>query len=166
MIATMRSNSMARKEFKVKLEAAGPGGAWTFLTVPFSVEKVFGTKARLAVKGTINGFTFRSSLFPAGNGSHTMMVNKSLQKGAKAGAGDTVKVALEPGTALRTVPVPADLKKVLTQTKEANAAFDKLPYSHRKEYVDWIEDAKKPETRARRVQKAVSRVIEAKRLKG
>jgi hypothetical protein len=68
---------MARKEFTAQLEAVGPNGAWTFMTVPFNVEEVFGSKARVAVAGTINGFPFHSSLMPNGDGTHCMMVNKA-----------------------------------------------------------------------------------------
>lgn len=145
-----------KQSFEAKLIALGPGGSWTQMNVPFNVEQVFGTRARLAVRGTINGFAFRSSILPRGDGTHYMAVNKEMQQGAGAAPGDTVQVILEPDTAKRTVEVPADLKKALTGT--AKAAFAGLSYSHQKEFVDWIEQAKKPETRARRIEKTLEKL--------
>jgi len=70
------------KHFKVKLSARGPGGAWTFVKIPFSVEREFGSKSRVAVSGTMNGFAFQNSLMPNGDGTHSMMVSKALQAGS------------------------------------------------------------------------------------
>ena len=123
---------MAGKTFKCKLTSEGPGGAWTFMKIPFSVEKVWGTRARLSVQGSINGFAFRSSIFPLGNGTHSMMVNKAMRAGAKTKPGDTVKVVMEPDTAPRVVTVPAELKKAFAKNKVAKTAFEKMPYSHKK----------------------------------
>jgi uncharacterized protein DUF1905/bacteriocin resistance YdeI/OmpD-like protein len=155
---------MVRKEFTAQLEAVGPNGAWTFMTVPFNVAEVFGSKARVAVVGTINGFPFRSSLMPNGDGTHSMMVNKELQKGARAVAGETVAVVMEPDTAPRTVEVPADLTSALCGRPEAEAIFEKLSYSHKKAFIDWIEGAKRAETRTGRVEKTLEMLVEGKRL--
>lgn len=147
---------MARKEFKARLEGVGPGGAWTALKVPFSVERTWGTRARLAVRGAVNGFPFRSSIFPTGDGTHLLMVNKAVQSGANAVRGDLVSVLMEPDTDPRTVTVPRELKAALARQPGARAAFERLPLSHRREYVDWIVEAKQAEARARRIEKAVS----------
>ncbi len=157
---------MSKQEFEARRQAAGEGSAWTLLTVPFSVEQVFGSRGRVAVKGTLNGFPYRSSLMPNGDGTHGMMVSKAMQQGAGAGQGDTVHVVMEPDTEPRAVTVPSDLQAALLQHAEAAALFEKLAYSHEKEYVDWIESAKRAETRASRVEKAVSMVVERKRVKG
>ena len=90
-IGIANSGSVSRasmKRFKTRLTSRGPGGAWTFLEIPFSVEKAFGSKARIAVAGTVNGFAFQNSLMPNGDGTHSMMVSKTLQSGAKAAASD------------------------------------------------------------------------------
>ena len=152
------------RRFKALLRPEGPNGAWTFMTIPFDVEQAFGTRARLPVKGTLNGFPFRTSIFPDGKGTHNMMVNKSMQKGAGASPGDTVDVVLSPDTAPRTVKVPADLAKAIAADKASKAAFDAFSPSHRKEYVEWIESAKRPETRASRIAKAVGMIRDCKRL--
>ena len=84
-----------QQKFKARLTAIGPGGAWTILRAPFNVAEVFGTKARVPVIGTMNGFAFRNSLMPEGDGTHRMMVGKEVQAGAKAKAGDVVSVVLK-----------------------------------------------------------------------
>lgn len=138
---------MADIEFTTRLEAMGPKGAWVFLYFPEEANAKLGTKARVPVVGTINGFPFRSSAFPTGDGTHQIAVNKAMQEGAKAGPGDRVKVVLRVDTAPRTVKVPADLKRALRGSKAAQANFEKMAWSHRRRYVEWIEEAKQPETR-------------------
>jgi UDP-N-acetylmuramate-alanine ligase len=126
------------------------------LKLPFNVEKVWGTRARVSVKGTMNGFAFRSSIFPTGDGSHHLMTNKAMLAGAQAKPGDTVAMVLEPDTEPRTVELPADFKRALAKAKKAKEIFEKLAPSHKKRYVDWITEAKKAETRAARVEKALA----------
>jgi hypothetical protein len=166
MAVSKNAKSLGAKSFRAKLTGEGPRGAWVFVKVPFDVQKTFGTRARLAVRGTINGFAFRSSIFPDGKGCHNMMVNKAMQTGAGAAAGDTVAVTMAPDTAPRTVTVPKDLKAALARSRPARGLFEKLAYSHRKEFVDWIEQAKKPETRSSRVEKTVTMMLEGRRVKG
>ncbi len=155
-----------RREFEATLEPMGPGGAWTCLRLPFSAQEAFGSKARIAVKGTINGTAFRSSVFPSGAGSHFMMVNKSMQKGAEVKAGDIVELVLEIDLAPRTLDVPEDLVEALAHHDGARERFGKMSYSHQKEYVDWIESAKPEDTRVRRVEKALKMLSAGTRLKG
>jgi hypothetical protein len=154
---------MGTQKFRAKLQAGGEGGAWTILRVPFSVEKEFGTKGRAAVKGTLNGFAFRTSLFPAGDGTHHMMVNRQMQEGAGARAGDTVDVAMELDTEPRAVAVPRDFQRALAKNQKARAFFEKLAPSHKRAYVEAIEEAKKPETRARRIERAVTNLAAGKK---
>jgi len=144
-----------RREFDGRLVARGPGGAWTFLPIPFDVQKEFGKKSRVPVSGTINGFAFRNSLMPEGDGTHSMMVGKELQAGAKAKPGDKVRVSLQVDDTERTVEVPDELKRALKGDAGAKSAFEALPYSSKKEFADWIGTAKKAETKAARVEKAL-----------
>ncbi|MBA3322625.1 MAG: DUF1905 domain-containing protein [Pyrinomonadaceae bacterium] len=115
------------KHFRVLLEKHEHSEA-TGITIPFDVFKVFGTRARLPVRGTINGHPFRSSLSPMG-GCHMMPVNKELRAGANVKAGDTVAVALERDDEPRTITPPADLARALQSNKVAQAAWDKLSYT-------------------------------------
>ena len=120
------------------------------LKPPFDVVKIFGRKGRVPVKGTINGFPFRSSLMNMGDG-HMMAVNAQMRAGAKCKAGDTVSVVMEFDEEKRTVEVPPYLKKVIAADAKAKAAWEKLSYTHQKEWVRAVEDAKKPETREKRI---------------
>jgi hypothetical protein len=149
-------------KFKTRLEAQGPGGAWTFLKLPVSIEKEWGFKARVAVKGTVNGFAFRNSLFPTGDGTHHMMFSKELQAGTKARPGDTVNVVLEQDTAPRVYAAPDDLKKALAKNAKASASWEKLRPSSKKYTLLWIEQAKKAETRAARIEKTVALLARGK----
>ncbi|TRZ56589.1 MAG: DUF1905 domain-containing protein [Rhodocyclaceae bacterium] len=83
-----------KQRFDAELVGRGPKGAWTFLPIPFNVQAVFGSKAGVPVAGTLNGFAFRNSLLPNGDGTHSMAVNKELQAWANAKAGDTVILSL------------------------------------------------------------------------
>lgn len=131
---------------------------WTCLFLPAEVGKKLHATARTPVAGTINGFAIRSSIFPVGGGRFMLMVNQQMRAGAKVAAGDQVTVALAVDTAPRVVDVPADLKKALAKSKKAAALFERMAYSHKREWVDWITAAKKPETRAARIAKAVARL--------
>jgi len=132
---------------------------YTCLVVPGEVAAPFGIGYRVPVVGTINGFPVRTSVFATRDGDRMMIVNKDMQRGCKVGLGDDVTVELAIDDSRRTLPVPPDLGRALGRTKAAKAVFDKLAYSHQKRYVDWIDEAKRPETRARRVEQTIERLL-------
>jgi len=140
--------------FKVKIEGR-EAGAVAAITPPVDVPEIFGTRARVPVRGTINGFPFRSSLMPMG-GCHMMPVNRTLREGAGVKPGDTVEVVMERDEEERTVEAPPMLKKALARSKGARANWGKLAFTHKKEMVVWIEGAKREETRARRLERVIS----------
>lgn len=150
------------KRFRVLLEKHESSEA-TGIKIPFDVQKVFGTRARVPVRGTINGFAFRSSIFPMGDGYHYMVVNKETRAGAKATGGETVSVRMERDDEPRTITPPPDFARALKANKAAQAMWEKLSYTHRKEHAKAIEDAKQPETRARRIEKAVAQLAAGKK---
>ena len=152
-------------QFNAELVGRGPGGAWTYLEIPFSVTEVFGRKGQVPVRATINGFTFRSSLMPRA-GVHILGVGKDILAAAGAATGDTVKVDLAFDDAPRTVEIPDDFQATLADVPEQAEAFKALSYSHKKEYVDWIESAKRPETRRSRIHKAIEMLAAKKTPKG
>jgi hypothetical protein len=129
-------------------------GAVSAITPPVDVPEFFRTRARVPVRGTINGFPFRSSLMPMG-GCHIMPVNKTLRDGAGVRAGDIVDVLIERDEEKPTVEAPAVLKKALTKDKVAKANWEKMAFTHTKEMAIWIEGAKQEETRAQRLRKAM-----------
>jgi hypothetical protein len=147
---------MTKIEFTARLETVEQGGV--FFTLPRKESVKFGTRGRVAVKGTLNGCPFRSSIFPTGDGGHFMGVNKGVRDGAKVNAGQRVRLVMETDNAPRTVTLPPDLDQVLGKSTHTRASFDKLSYTHRKEYVQWIEAAKHPETRARHIAQVLSKL--------
>ena len=154
-----------KQTFEARLISRGPNGAWTFLTVPFNAKEVFGRKAQVPVAGTINGHEFRNSLMPEGDGTHSMMVSKALQAGAKAAAGDVVLIVMELDQGERLVVLPQELQDALATSVQASDSFKVLSYSHRKEFADWIASAKKAETRSDRATRAIELIKAGKRMR-
>jgi Domain of unknown function (DUF1905)/Bacteriocin-protection, YdeI or OmpD-Associated len=138
-----------QQKFKVKL-IGHEGTQVAALKPPFYVIAVFGRKGRVPVKGTINGFAFRSSLMNMGDG-HMMAVNAQLRAGAHCKGGDTVDVVMEFDEDERKVEVPAYLKKIINSDGKAQEFWGKLSFTHQKEYVREIEGAKRPETKGKRI---------------
>lgn len=153
---------MPTKRFRVLLEKHETSEA-TGICVPFDVLKVFGTRARVPVRGTINGFPYRSSIFPMGEGKHYMVVNKNVRAGAKAKGGETVSIVMERDDEPRLITPPADFARALKSNKEARATWEKLSYTHQKEHALAIEEAKRPETRVRRIEKAIAQLAAGKK---
>lgn len=148
--------------FKVRLEGK-QGSQVAALRPPFDVPTVFGTKARVPVHGTINGHPFRSSLCNMGDG-HFMAVNAEMRAGAKCKAGDMVDVVLQRDREERVVEVPAEITKIIASNKAAQATWDSLSFTHRKEWIRAIQEAKKEETRQVRIAKMMEALKAGKRV--
>jgi hypothetical protein len=146
-------------EFDALCNPAGPKRTWCNLIFPGDFVKTFGTRARAPICGTINGFTFRSSFSPMG-GKFMLCINREMQAGAKVKPGDMAHFIIERDDKPRTVPLPPALKKALTKEPKAKAIFDKLSYSHRKEYALWVAQPKQAETVERRLKKLIPMLIE------
>jgi hypothetical protein len=140
-------------KFKIKLEGM-EGTSVAIIIAPFSVQEVFGTKARVPVRGTVNGYPFRSSLMPM-SGQHMMVVNREIREGAGVRAGDTVSVVMQRDKGERTVEVPALLKKELTKSKTTKERWDRFSFTHQKEMARFIVQAKQEETQIRRLAKVM-----------
>ena len=138
--------------FTATIIDAGGGGA--FVEVPFDVEATFGSK-RPKVKALIEGVPYRGTLVRMGSENHILIILKGIREQVGKTFGDEIKVSVEADVEERVATVPAELKRVFKSDKEAKSAFEKLSCSHQKEYVKWIEEAKKAETRARRVEQAI-----------
>jgi hypothetical protein len=113
------------------------------------VVRWFGRKSRVPVVATMNGYTYRSSLSPMG-GCHMLPVAAEVRAGARVAGGDSVTLTLREDTEERTVDVPDDLARALDDAG-VRAAFDAMAFSHRKEWVRAVQDAKRPETRMKRI---------------
>lgn len=152
---------MAEKQtFKAVIQNAGGGGA--FVEVPFDVEKEYGSK-KPRVLATIEGVPYRGTLVRMGTECHLLLILKSIREQIGKTFGDEIQITLEPDTEPRLVEIPKDLMKELKKDKEAKAFFDKLSYTHQKEYVAWINEAKKEETRQNRITKTIEMLKNGKR---
>ncbi len=141
--------------FSAEIEQADSGGA--YVTVPFDVESTFGQK-RVPVNATIDGVPYRGSLVRMGGSSHVLGVLKDIRERIGKQAGDVVEVVIEEDTEPRVVEVPADLEAAFRSAPEARRAFDSLSYSHKREYVRWIESAKRIETRSGRIARTIEQL--------
>jgi Bacteriocin-protection, YdeI or OmpD-Associated/Domain of unknown function (DUF1905) len=139
-------------QFRATLETNGRTA--TGIEVPSSVVDSLGAGKRPPVRITLHQHTYRTTVARMG-GRFLVPVSADVRKAAGVSAGDELDVGIELDDAPRTVEVPADLAAALAGVPEAVQAWEKLSYTHRKEWVRSVEDAKKPETRARRVAAAV-----------
>jgi hypothetical protein len=143
----------ASRIFQATLERIDSPLKWVMVRVPFDAGKVWGKRGPLKVKGEINGFAFRTSLFPDGNGGHRLLVNKLMQRGAQASPGMSARFRLEPDRAVRVVNVPAELHRVLAEERSLRRWFDGLNHSLRNEFCRVIAQAKSPAVRLRRAER-------------
>jgi hypothetical protein len=142
-------------KFEVELIAHGVGA---FIRVPPEVAAQMGFKGKPRVKAMIAGLPYRGSLMPLGDGTFGLGVLKSIQQEKGIDVGDTVEVTLEHDTEERTVDVPPDLEAALYGDPNMASAWGRLSYTNRKEIARSLEDAKKPETRQRRLEAALERL--------
>ncbi len=141
--------------FKAVIQnASGASGGGAFVEIPFDVEKAFGSK-KPKVKALIEGVPYRGTLVRMGTECHLLLILKSIREQVGKTFGDEVKVSVELDVEERVVTVPLELKRAFKSDKEAKSAFEKLSYTHKKEFVTWIEEAKREETRARRVEQTL-----------
>jgi bifunctional DNA-binding transcriptional regulator/antitoxin component of YhaV-PrlF toxin-antitoxin module len=149
-----------KHSFRAVIEEGRGGGA--LVAIPFDVRETFGTSGQVKVVATFDGEPYRGSIAPMGGGRHVLGIQKGIRQKIGKDIGDRVEVVVQRDTEPRTVETPDDLAKVLKRAAVARQAYEKLSYTHRKEYVRWIEEANKPETRARRVEKAIAMLVEGK----
>jgi uncharacterized protein YdeI (YjbR/CyaY-like superfamily) len=147
------------KSFKATLERMASNLGWVIIRIPLDVPKIWGTRGMLKVRGEINGFAFRTSLFPTGKGYHYLLVNKRMQAGAHAAPGDTAVFRLEPDTAERVATVPAELQRILNEDRSFRRWFDQFSYSTRKWITDWVTQVKSPEARVRRAEQVAEQLL-------
>lgn len=143
--------------FRAIIERGDGGGA--YVTVPFDVAQAFGKK-RVKIKASIDGEPYRGSLVRMGGPRHRLGVLKEIREKIGKGPGDEVQVTLEEDTEPRVIEVPADLHEALKSSPEAEAFFQKLSYTHQREYVRWIEQAKREQTRRDRIARTVEMLLQ------
>ena len=156
----MTSKPAAKHSFKAVIEEGRGGGA--FVAIPFDVRETFGTGGQVKIEATFDGEPYRGSIAPMGGGRHILGIQKAIRQKIGKDIGDRFEVVVQRDTEPRTVETPDDLAKALKRAPAARQAYEKLSYTHRKEYVRWVEEAKKPETRTRRVEKTLAMLVEGK----
>lgn len=149
-----------KQTFTATIQNAGGGGA--FVEVPFDVEQKLGSK-RPKIRAMIEGVPYRGLLVRMGGPNHMLIILKGIREQIGKTFGDEVTITVEPDTEPRLIEIPKDLMKELKKDKEAKAFFDKLSYTHQKEYVRWVEEAKKEETRQNRIVKTIEMLKKGKR---
>ena len=139
-------------KFRAKIQAAGGGGAYVLF--PYDVEKEFGAKGRVPVKATFNGVPYTGSLMKYGYPQHMLGLPKAIREQIGKKPGDIIEVELWKDEEVRTLEVPSQFEK-LVKKEGLLPVFEKLSYTHRKEYCRWITEAKREETRLKRLEKAI-----------
>ena len=145
-------------KFDGVLTATARGGGGTLVPIPKEIAARLGLKGMPKISAIIAGTPYRGSLMPMGDGTYCLGVLKSIQAAAGVGLGDTIEVAIELDTEPRAVEPPPDLASVLARDKKAAAAWAKLSFTNRKEMARSLEEAKRPETRERRLKAAVAKL--------
>ena len=139
------------------IETARGGGA--VVLVPPVVAVALGGNKQMRVFGTVNGVEYRSSTMPY-RGAFYLGVHKATREAAGVSIGDAIEVTVTRDNSPRVLVILPDLEAALSAEPAARVHFDRLSFSHRREFVDAVAEAKRPETRARRVEAALTRLRE------
>jgi uncharacterized protein YdeI (YjbR/CyaY-like superfamily) len=153
---------MQAKKFKARLRHLDEINlGWKVVDVPFDVKKAFGSGGRVPVKGTANGFPYKTSIFPTSEGKHFLLVNKQVQKGGgNIQVGDMIEIVMEPDLGERKVEVPEILKKALAEEKALLKYFKGFNYSMQKYIVDYTMEPKSDAAKQRRAESMAMRLME------
>jgi hypothetical protein len=144
---------MKEYKFTAKIEPTDHGHGFIFF--PFDTQEEFSTRGQIRVQATFDGVPYAGALVKYGPPQHMLPVVKSILEQIGKGPGDSVAVVLRRDDSVRTVEVPPEFAKLMKK-EGVLAVFEKLSYTHRKEYCRWITEAKKEETRQARLTKAVA----------
>jgi len=155
-----RAKSMpCAKRFDARLERLRSRLNWIIVRIPFDAVQAWGLRGQIKVKGEINGFAFRTSLFPTREGWHFLLVNKRMQKGARAFEGSVARFQMELDSEERTVTIPDELKRILSEDRSLRRWYDGLNHSTRSDIAKWTTEPKSGEARIRRVEQIAERLL-------
>jgi hypothetical protein len=149
---------VAKATFRAELRSSGSGGGGHLVEVPDHVIAKLGGKGRTPVTATFDGVPYRGSIVKM-RGTIMIGVTKTIMAEADVEVGDTLTVVVENDHAPRKVEVPADLARAFRGANAAKAEWDRLAFTHQREYAEAIFDAKKPETRARRIETTIEALL-------
>jgi hypothetical protein len=152
--------TMSSIRFEAKLITIG---SWTLVRLPESASAKLPSRGMAMVAGTLNGFRIQAALEPDGKGSHWFRVDRTMLKAARAEAGDSVVLAIEPTKAWPEPEVPADLKRALTDNPQVDRRWRAITPLARWDWIRWIRATKQAETRQRRIEIACSKLTQGER---
>lgn len=150
------------QEFTFQAVIVDAGGGGAFVRIPFDVEKTFGKK-RVPISALIEGIPYRGTLVRMGESSHILIILKEIRKAVGKGIGDTIGISLFEDTKPRVIEIPPDLQNAFENAPRAWDAFNKLSYSHQKEHVRAIMEAKRDDTRQKRITKTIQILQDTKK---
>ncbi|MHB8241629.1 MAG: YdeI/OmpD-associated family protein [Solirubrobacteraceae bacterium] len=159
MLASAKIPPVGTLKMQATLQPRGPAAA--VVLDDAAVQAVGEGAKRFPVRATVNGYTWRTSVARM-RGEFLVGLSREVREAAGVEAGDTVEVELVLDAAPREVDVPAQLAEALEANPAALAAFDALAYTHRKEYARWVDEAKREDTRERRIAKAIEMLLEGR----
>jgi len=154
---------MKKYKFKAEIKAGDGGGAYVLF--PYDVEAEFGTKGKVPIKATIDGVPYAGSLIKYGDPQHMLGILKAIREQIEKGPGDVVEVEVSKDEQVRTLKVPAHFERLMKE-QGVLKFFEGLSYTHRKEYCRWVTEAKREETRAARLEKAMKMLKEGVKTPG
>jgi uncharacterized protein YdeI (YjbR/CyaY-like superfamily) len=147
------------KRFRALLEKDNRALSWTIARVPLDPARAWKQMVRLRVRGDINGFAFRTSLFPDARGGFYLLVNRAMQQGAAVSLGETADFRLEPDLEPREAELPDELAVLLDQEPGLRGWYGTLTEYMRREIGKWVMDVKSDEARLRRAQQMAERLL-------
>ena len=147
------------RSFRALLEKDNRALGWTIARVPFDPARAWKQMVRLRVRGDINGFAFRTSLFPDARGGFYLLVNRAMQQGAAVSLGDTADFRLEPDLEPREAELPDELAVLLNQEPGLRDWYGALTEYMRREIGKWVMDVKSDEARLRRAEQMAERLL-------
>jgi len=147
------------RRFEARLERMRSRLNWVIVPMPFEAARVWGVRGQIKVKGEINGFAFRTSLFPTREGRHILLVNKRMQKGARVAEGVVAHFQIEVDRDERSVTIPDELKRILSQDRSLRRWHDELNHSTRNEIAKWIAEPRSVAAGVRRAEQMAERLL-------
>lgn len=150
-------------EFDGAIVDAGGGGM--YVEFPHDAASLFGVKGRVPVKASFDGILYRGSMVKMGTDCHILLVLKKIRETLQKGAGDRVHVIVELDDEERKVELSEDVLKELQKNKSAQAAWQKLSFTHQREYHMWVEEAKRAETKTNRIAQMMEKLTAGVKLR-
>jgi hypothetical protein len=151
------------RKFTAVLQQPDDGIDGAFVSIPFDVKDEYGSSGQVKVKALFDGYPYRGILANMGTGCHVIIVRKDIRHAIGKQVGEKISVTIEPDTEERVVIVPQALRDALAESPKAEAFFNSLSFTNRKEYAGWISSAKRPETVEKRLSETIRKLLAGKK---